>query len=121
MSGTAPKFDPPPSDSRRRRYARYALDVRLLVNVFRSGDTLSLWGRSHELGEDGIGGTLTGELEPGEVVSMEISLPLAPYSLKVRALVRYRDGLRHGFEFLALSREQRDTLGRVCETLPGSE
>jgi hypothetical protein len=120
MSGSAPQPNSLPYDAR-RRYARHALDVRLLVNVFRSGTTLSLWGRSHEIGNDGIGGTLTGELEPGEVVSMEISLPLAPYPLKVRALVRYRDGFRHGFEFLALSREQRDTIGRVCETLAASE
>jgi hypothetical protein len=116
MSGSAPKPNPVPYDVR-RRYARHALDVRLLVNVFRAGTTLSLWGRSHELGEDGIGGTLTGELEPGEVVSLEISLPLTPNPLKVRALVRYRDGLRHGFEFLALNREQRETVARVCEML----
>jgi len=31
--------------------------------------------------------------------------------------VRYRDGLRHGFEFLALNREQRETVARVCEML----
>ena len=116
MSGAAPKPNPLSSDVR-RRYSRYALDIRLLVNVFRSGATLSLWGRSHELGEDGIGGTLTGELEPGEVVSMELALPLTPYPLKVRALVRYRHGLLHGFEFLALSPEQRNNIARVCEML----
>jgi hypothetical protein len=69
------------------------------------------------MGQDGIGGTLTGELEPGEVVSMEISLPLAPYPMKIRALVRYRDGLRHGFEFLAMSAEQHEAIQRVCEML----
>ena len=120
MSGTAPNPNPVPYDAR-RRYARHALDVRLLVNVFRAGATLALWGRSHEIGEDGIGGTLTGELEPGEVVSMEISLPLVSHPMKVRALVRYRDGLRHGFEFLALSREQRESVGRVCEMLATAE
>jgi len=64
-----------------------------------------------------VGGTLTGELEPGEVVSMELAVPLAVQPLKVRALVRYRAGLRHGFEFLALNAEQRDVLRRVCEML----
>ena len=100
-----------------RRFPRYQVDVRLSVQVFRSGETTSLWGRSHELGEDGVGGTLTGELEPGEVVSMEVSLPLATYPLKLRALVRYRSGLRHGFEFLALNDQQRNVLHRVCEML----
>jgi hypothetical protein len=91
--------------------------MRIAVQIFRSGETTSLWGRSNELGVDGVGGTMTGELEAGEVVSMELSLPLAAYPLKLRALVRYRIGLRHGFEFLALNDQQRDVLQRVCEML----
>jgi hypothetical protein len=91
--------------------------MRISVQVFRSGETSALWGRSNELGEDGVGCTLTGELEAGEVVSMELSLPLAAYPLKLRALVRYRIGLRHGLEFLAMSEKQRDVLRRVCEML----
>jgi hypothetical protein len=113
MSGQAPK----PDVRVRRRYPRFPLDVRLSVNVLRQGEKISAWGRSHELGLDGIGATLTGEIEPGEVVSMELSLPLAAAPMKMRAIVRYRDGLRHGFEFLALSGEQRETMVRVCEML----
>lgn len=113
---------PPPgpkSDSRSsRRFPRHPVDVRVSVHTFRSGENISLWGRSSELGEDGIGATLTGELEPGEVVFMELQLPMAPFPIKFRALVRYRDGLRHGFEFLALSPAQRDEVRRVCETFP---
>jgi hypothetical protein len=100
-----------------RRYPRFPLDVRVSVHVMREGEKVSVWGRSHELGQDGIGGTLTGEIEPGEVVSMELAMPLAAAPLKVRAIVRYRDGLRHGFEFLAMSTEQREMLTRVCEML----
>jgi hypothetical protein len=91
--------------------------MRIAVQIFRAGATTSLWGRSNELGEDGVGGTLTGELEVGEVVSMELSLPLSTYPLKMRALVRYRNGLLHGFEFLAISDQQRDVLHRMCEML----
>jgi hypothetical protein len=93
------------------------VDIRLSVQVFRKGETISLWGRSNEIAEDGIGGTLTGALEVGEVVSMEFALPLTVEPLKLRAVVRYRSGLRHGFEFLALTAKQRDTLRRVCEML----
>jgi hypothetical protein len=115
MSGTVPNPNPPPGTS--RRFPRYALDIRLAVHVFRAGANASLWGRSSELGEDGIGGTLIGELETGEVVSMELSLPLAACPLKFRALVRYRKGLHHGFEFLALSTQQREAIRRVCQML----
>jgi hypothetical protein len=78
---------------------------------------VSFWGRSSELGEDGIGATLTGELEPGEVVFMELALPMASFPIKFRAIVRYRNGLRHGFEFLTLSVAQRDEIRRLCHTL----
>ncbi|HXY15425.1 MAG TPA: PilZ domain-containing protein [Terriglobales bacterium] len=99
-----------------RRYPRYPVDMRISIQVFRPTGTVSLWGRSTELGEDGIGGTLTGEVEPGEVVSMELSLP-ASHPMKLRALARYRSGLHHGFEFLALNSQQKDTLHRVCQIL----
>ena len=50
------------------------------VQVFRAGQVSYLWGRSTELGLDGIGGTLTGDLEPGEVVSMEFPLAIESVS-----------------------------------------
>jgi len=123
-SATAMDDSPPKPDSSSkaaRRFPRCSVDARLSVQVFRKSGTVSLWGRSHELGEDGVGGTLTGELEPGEVVSMELSLPLSAQPVKLRALVRYRSGLRHGFEFLALNPEQRSILRRVCEMLTSGE
>jgi PilZ domain len=118
MGGTAPKSMPA---HHMRRFPRYQLDARISISVFRDGTSVSLWGRSTEFGEDGIGGTLTEELQPGEVVSLELALPLTPYPLRLRALVRYRDGLRHGFEFLTRSPEQRTTIQRVCEMLAAGE
>lgn len=106
---------------RARRFPRYQFDTKIKAHVFRGGETADFWGRSTELGLDGIGGTLTGEVEPGEVVTMELPLPLSPYPLKLRAIVRYRRGLHHGFEFLAITRADRDALTRVCEMLASSQ
>lgn len=100
-----------------RRYPRFVIDVRLQVKMFQAGEFRACWGRSTEMGQDGIGATLTGSLEPGEIVTLEIPLPLTPYPIKVRAIVRYRQGLRYGFEFLTLNDTQRDTVRRVCEYL----
>jgi len=100
-----------------RRYPRYALDVRLQVKMFQDGEFRTCWGRSTEMGQDGIGATLTGSLENGEIVTLDIPLPLTPYPIKVRAIVRYRQGLRYGFEFLTLNEAQRDTVRRVCQYL----
>jgi hypothetical protein len=100
-----------------RRFPRFVIDVRLQVKMFQAGEFRTCWGRSTEMGQDGIGATLTGSLEPGEIVTLEIPLPLTPYPIKVRAIVRYRQGLRYGFEFLTLNTGQRDTILRVCEYL----
>ena len=100
-----------------RRYPRFVIDVRLQVKMFQAGEFRTCWGRSTEMGQDGIGATLTGSLEPGEIVTLEIPLPLTPYPIKVRAIVRYRQGLRYGFEFLTLNDNQRDTIKRVCQYL----
>src|ERR1700689_4142854 len=100
-----------------RRFPRFILDVRLQVKMFQAGEFRTCWGRSTEMGQDGIGATLTGSLETGEIVTLEIPLPLTPYPIKVRAIVRYCQGLRYGFEFLTLNETQRDTIRRVCEYL----
>jgi len=108
---TAPKF------TFTRRFPRFVLDVRLQVKMFQDGEFRTCWGRSTEMGQDGIGATLTGSLENGEIVTLEIPLPLTPYPIKVRAIVRYVQGLRYGFEFLTLNDAQRDTIRRVCDYL----
>jgi hypothetical protein len=107
----------PPAPAYVRRYPRFSIDARLQVRMFQGGEFRTCWGRSTELGQDGIGATLTGELETGEIVSLDIPLPLSPYPLRVRAIVRYRQGLRYGFEFLTLSEAQRETIRRVCQML----
>ena len=61
MSGAAPQ-----QEAVSRRFPRFAIDVRITVHVYRALGTESFWGRTSELGEDGVGGTLTGEIEPGE-------------------------------------------------------
>jgi hypothetical protein len=112
-----PANAPPGKVAFTRRFPRFVIDVRLQVKMFQAGEFRSCWGRSTEMGQDGIGATLTGSLEPGEIVTLEIPLPLTPYPIKVRAIVRYRQGLRYGFEFLTLNDGQRDTILRVCQYL----
>jgi hypothetical protein len=117
MSTSPPDTPKPVDPSKQRRYPRYPLDVRVSAKVFREDAPIELWGRSIEFGQDGIGVTLTGELKPGEVATLELTLPGAGTPLKLRALVRYRDGLRHGFEFLARDTMQRESIARTCELL----
>ena len=116
-SDTNSKTKPTAKPNFTRRFPRFSIDVRLQVKMFQDGEFRSCWGRSTEMGQDGIGATLTGTLETGEIVTLEIPLPLTPYPIKVRAIVRYCQGLRYGFEFLTLNETQRDTIRRVCDYL----
>ncbi|MGD0508164.1 MAG: PilZ domain-containing protein [Terriglobales bacterium] len=121
LNGDAELSDDAPPTTRTsrqmRRFSRYRFDVRIQVSVFREGQTATCWGRTSELSLDGIGATLSGEFQTGEVVSMEFPIPLAPHVMKVRAVVRYSEGLRCGFEFLIVPEEQRLLLRQVCVVL----
>ena len=91
--------------------------MRIQLSVFREGLTTTCWGRTNEISQDGIGATLSGEMQAGEVVSLEFPIPIPPHVLKLRAVVRYSDGLRCGFEFLVMSDEQRLILRQVSVVL----
>ena len=105
------------SKAHKRRFSRYRFDVRIQVSVFREGLTTTCWGRSSSLGQDGIGATLSGELRAGEVVSLEFPIPLPPHIMRLRAVVRYSEGLSCGFEFLVMTGEQKLMLHQVCVVL----
>jgi hypothetical protein len=85
--------------------------------VFREGQNVGFWGRSSELAIDGVGATLSGELGIGEVVTIQFPIPIPPHVMKLRAIVRYSQGLRCGLEFLVVTQEQRETMQLVFETL----
>lgn len=114
MDDGAPKR----SSRSKRRFPRHQIDVRMLVHIFRAGVTTTIWGRSTMIGKEGIGGTLTGDLEMGEVVGLEFTVPLCQHPVKLRAIVRYKNGFQYGFEFLAVDTMQRIAIERACEILP---
>jgi archaellum component FlaG (FlaF/FlaG flagellin family) len=89
------------------------MNLKIAVQVFREGVVESLWGRCNEIGQDGMSATLTRELQPGEVATLEFTLPATVTATKLRAVVRYRNGYRHGFEFLTLTEGLREALLRA--------
>jgi len=101
----------------RRRGERYLVQAPLDVTVLRSGIPDTLPGRSVNLGERGIFAVLAGELLPGEVVGVEIQLPMAD-PLRTRALVRHHDKLRSGMEFVGLSLQQRAAIRQWAASRP---
>ena len=86
---------------------RFQVQAPLDVTVLRSGIPDTVPGRSLNVCERGIAAVLAGEVIAGEVVGVELRLPLLGDPLRARAMVRYQDKLRCGLEFLGLTAEQR--------------
>lgn len=99
-----------------RRFPRYRTDLRLIVKVLGQDGYLRVHGRCNEIAESGLGAVVTAELSPGEMVSLELSIPNGP-ELALRAVVRHRMGFLHGFEFVGMLPEQAQSILSYCQTL----
>ncbi len=101
-----------------RRRPRYNTDVRAQVTTHQEGRSLSIYGRCTAVSEFGFGATLAGELETSARVKAELMLfGHAEPPLQASAVVRYRNGFRHGFEFIELAQELRQRIRELCRSL----
>jgi hypothetical protein len=85
-----------------REAPRYALDERLIVK-----GTSKLHGRTKDIGENGLGATVAGELNLYESVELEFYLPGSLTPVTIPAEVRYRRGFQYGFVFLHVTERQK--------------
>lgn len=99
------------ADRRRRRYPRYRAEFRVTVSYLFGNKHQKIEGHCRDLSQAGIGILLAEELATGEVVGLSFLFPGSAVPWEVRAVVRYRRGYQYGFEFLALTAEQRTSLG----------
>lgn len=94
----------------RRGFPRFPVKVPLDVIALRSGIPQNLPGRCTDLSEGGVGAMVAGELAAGQQVAVEIRLPNVGPPLRARALVRYQDHVRCGFEFVGLATDQLEMI-----------
>jgi c-di-GMP-binding flagellar brake protein YcgR len=97
------------------RLARYSFDCELTLTVYRSGQKQELWGRAADISEGGVAATLSETLEVGEIALIRVEVEKK--TLNLRAAVRYRRGHFCGFEFLAMSLDQREAIKSLCGRL----
>lgn len=102
----------------RRRHVRRPVEAPLGVRIHRPGLGATLLGRSFDLSEGGVGGRLDGSLLPGQVVSMAIQLPNKAEQISSTARIAYRNGDRHGFQFLALPQPERELIRAALAVQP---
>ena len=99
--------NPLASDS--RIAIRYAFESRILIRLCRGSQKLALHGWARDLSESGLGAFVAEGLVMGESVSLEI--PLSAFGKQViPAKVTRQLGTQYGFQFTALSAEQRSSV-----------
>ena len=94
-----------------RRHPRYKLDIDICI--YPRNSTV-VRGHSVDISESGISVMLREEVNIGEVVRLEFTLPTG--DVAIHALARQRSAFRFGFEFLeAIS--QLEIIQRTCRQL----
>jgi hypothetical protein len=90
-----------------RQFDRRPLEVRLAL---RTADESHYRGWCQDIGEGGLGATVAAPLKVGDEVALDFELPGASEPVCVRAVVRFTDAFRQGFEFLTLTPSQRTAI-----------
>jgi uncharacterized membrane protein len=79
-----------------------------------------LQGRSHDLSVEGMAIYIPAELEAGQSVQVEFTIPETNQRLGVHAVIRNSKGFRRGIEFRDLTPLDLAALHRQCEALSRS-
>ena len=106
MASPAPEISP-----------RYRFEARIDIRLRRGERELNLQGWARDLSESGLRAFVADPLEKGELVVFEIPLPDIDKQVVPAKVVRAL-GTDYGFEFTALSAEQRNYIQVALRNCP---
>lgn len=104
-------------DRHPRLYPRYRCEFPVTVSLLSDAGHHQLAAHGRDLSEGGVGLVVAAEIPLGEVASLAFSLPESAEAWNVRAVLRYRRGFHHGFEFLTISDLQSQILANYLPKL----
>jgi PilZ domain len=96
---------------------RHTFETRIWIRLQRDGKKLSLQGWSRDLSESGLGAFVAEALIMSESVTLEIPLPDCDKQVIPAKVVRAL-GTEYGFQFTALSAEQRRQIRAALKERP---
>ena len=99
----------------RRRFPRYRTDLKLTVLMLGPDGHFQINGLCNQIAEGGLRAIISSELSVGEMVNLQLSIPLELQPISLRAIVRWRKRLQHGFEFFGISSQQRALIQDYCK------
>jgi len=93
-------------NSDNRIAGRYVFESRILIRFRRDGQGFAVQGWARDLSESGLGGFVAENLVIGELVTIQVQLGASGKEV-IAAKVSRKLGTQYGFQFTALSAEQR--------------
>ncbi len=97
-------------ERRRRRHTRYRDAFRVKVTHLVGNTYHTTEGHCRDLSEGGIGLLLATDLEGGDVVILNFTLPESGEAWEMSGVVRHRRGYHYGLEFLTIVEAQKVAL-----------
>lgn len=113
----ATSFSDEATGSANRISPRHLFETRIRIRLQRDGQRLTLQGWARDLSETGLGAFVAQALIPGEFVTLEIPLPDSDKQV-IPAKVACTLGTEYGFQFTALSAEQRTLIRAALKGQP---
>jgi len=100
-----------------RRSPRFRVNFSIKVFAVVQQRKCVLQGRTHDLCDEGMAIYIPAELQRGQVVQMQFTLPHIQQRLGVAATVRDCEGFRCGLEFENLTELEQKAIEECCEKL----
>ncbi len=101
-----------PQAGAKRIVPRYPFEARFKIRIERAEGTLDAEGWARDLSESGVGAFVAIPIALGESAILQIPLPNGA-ELVIPAKVTRKLGTQYGFQFMALSGQQRDHILRA--------
>lgn len=104
--------------SERRRFPRFRADIPAVASIVGDKEIASVRTRCSSISEGGVDAPGLQSLALGELITLELNLPVSIQPIRVDTIVMRRGTDRCGLEFTSLSNYQRNLIKRYCRLQP---
>ena len=100
-----------------RRWPRFKVSLSLRLVVHGPAGVEYMFAHGRDISEGGMAVYVPTELDLGNSVVLELTVPHSQEKLLLKAFVRNREGFRYGIEFIDLGQRERDIIANGCRAL----